>query len=515
MTSTRRLDWRFLLPYPPFGFNHLVLVGGNAALAELAAELGVARQVSVSLHVAEPADLVAVLGGTWADPRHVAAALMPGGVWYWEIDRWSLGAPGPTARRLARAGLKPSTAYWIRGEFARPALFLPLDQDAALAWYFETIFRTPSSWRRALRASLRLLTRWRGRRLARLIRRYALVGAGGQPPSVLGVAGTAVGDDPRPLVVLGGEGDWSRVTLLPFAPRCDTPDTVVKVARRPAFSARTAHEQSMLYQLHACAPAWLGASLPQPLGYREWHGHGVGVERCVAGKPLYSETLQGVASAAQRLRVAAAWLTAFHEATQGARLDGQALRERVVRAPLAAYEAAFGAQPDEARLFAQVHHHAEGIDGAELPIVVQHGDFGPWNVFRNGGEIGVVDWEAAHEGPALCDLLYFAMHWEAMSRPYALSHVTRRLARPLSMRRSDRLAEAARRELLLYVRRLGIAERLHPFVLLYTLLEQALERVARLREQGDPKATDRVSNPYVSCVGALARDANGLFPEAS
>ena len=96
-----------------------------------------------------------------------------------------------------------------------------------------------------------------------------------------------------------------------------------------------------------------------------------------------------------------------------------------------------------------------------------------------------------------------------------MTHRVRRLALPLSLPRTDPLAEAARCELLRYMGRLGIAERLHPYVVLYTLVEQALERVARLREQGDPRATDRAFNPYVSRVGALARDANGLFPEAS
>jgi aminoglycoside phosphotransferase (APT) family kinase protein len=516
MTSSRRLDWRFLLPHPPGGFDHLVLLGGNATLAALAAELGVARRVSLSLAVADRADLVAVLGGRWEDPHRVAAALMPGGVWYWEIDRRSAPrAPAATARRLATAGLMTSAMYWIRGGFAHPRMFLPLDRDAALAWYFENIFRTPSGWRRVLRAGLRILTRWQGPRLGRLVRRYALVGAGGQPPSVLGVAGTAVGDDPRPLVVLGGEGDWSRVTLVPFAAQRDTPRTVVKVARRPAFSGRTAHEQSLLGQLRACAPAWLQESIPQALGFHEWHGHGVGVESCAAGKPLHSEALKGGAGAVQRLSEAAAWLTAFHQTTQRTRLHGEALQERIVRAPLAGYETAFGLERDEALLFARARSHAEGIAGADLPIAVQHGDFGPWNVFRNGGKVTVVDWEAAHEGPGLCDLLYFVMHWEAASRPHTMTHRVRRLALPLSLPRTDPLAEAARCELLRYMGRLGIAERLHPHVVLYTLVEQALERAARLREQGDPRATDRASNPYVSRVVALARDANGLFPEAS
>ena len=515
MTDARRLDWRFLLPRPPGGFDHLVLLGGDAALRALAGELGIARRVSAALPNAGTVDLVAVLSGARANPRDVAAALTPGGAWYWEVDRRSVsGAPATIADRLARAGLGPSTPYWARGGFSPPRLYVPLDRDGALAWYFTAIFRPHTAGRRALRAVLRVLTGWRGARFARLIRCYALVGTGGRPPAILDAVGPdRVGHDPRPLVILGGEGDWSRVTLIPFPSPGGTPAVVVKLARRPAFTERTAHEQQVLQELSSRAPASLGRSIPRPLGFFDWQGLGVGVESRASGTPLHGQLPMVASRAALRLAAAGEWLADLHTTTERGRLHGGALRERLVAAPLGAYARAFGHEAAEARLFAQACRHADRADGAELPIVLEHGDFGPWNVFCEGREITVVDWEAARDGPPLCDLLYFVIHWDTLSRRGGMPAAAQRLAQPLSSPRRDRWGEIARREIVRYTGRVGIADALYPLLVLYTFVEQALERVARLEEQGDPSATDRAANPYVACVTALARDAERLFPE--
>ena len=217
--------------------------------------------------------------------------------------------------------------------------------------------------------------------------------------------------------------------------------------------------------------------------------------------------------AARRLTAAGTWLSDLHAATRRGRLDGAALRERIVRAPLAAYEQAFGQEKAEAGLFDRARRHVDRANGVALPIVIEHGDFGPWNVFRDGRAITVVDWEAARDGPPLCDLLYFVTHWESQLRHGGISEAAQRLAIPLSTPRSDTLAEVTRRQILRYNRRLEIADTLYPLLVLYTFVEQALDRMARLAELGDPGATARAGNPYVACVAALARGAERLFPE--
>lgn len=513
MAGARRLDWRFLLPMPPGGFDHLILLGGDPALRVLAAELGIARRVSASLTEGDAPDLVVVLHGASVDPRRVAAVLRPGGAWYWEIDRRrSFGLPTSTAARLARAGLGASSAYWVPGGFTVPRRFVPLDRDEALAWYFATIFRHHSVGRRALRAGLRVLTGWQGRRFARLLRHYALVGARGQPPGVLRTIGSDhVGDDPRPLVLLGGEGEWSRVTFIPFSREGSRPTIVIKVVRRVAFTRRTAQEQRILRELCSRSSP-LSHSIPRALGFFDWQGLGVGVESCAAGKPLFGEAQSSLTRAA-RLAEAGAWLAALHAGTERGRLCGAVLRERIVGAPLTEYESVFGTQGGEAGLFALARRHAERSEGVELPIVLEHGDFGPWNVFHDGRGISVVDWEAARDGPPLCDLLYFVVHWTNRSRGTAMPKAARRLTLPLSAPRRNWLDEITRREIVRYVRRLGVPERLYPLLLVYTFVEQALDRAARLREQGAASASDRSANPYVACVSALARDADRLFQE--
>ncbi len=53
--------------------------------------------------------------------------------------------------------------------------------------------------------------------------------------------------------------------------------------------------------------------------------------------------------------------------------------------------------------------------------VICHGDFAPYNVVLNDGEvIGIIDFEAAHPGPRIWDLVYAVYRWAPLSSSVAV-----------------------------------------------------------------------------------------------
>jgi hypothetical protein len=171
---------------------------------------------------------------------------------------------------------------------------------------------------------------------------------------------------------------------------------------------------------------------------------------------------------------------------------------------------------------------ARGLVGRSLPIVWQHGDFSSLNVFRRGGSIHVVDWEAAVPGLPLDDLLYFVTRWLYHVRDAAIEETAAARARAavafrqlfLEPDHRDPAVDAARAAIDRYVRTLEIDPRFLPLLLLHPWLRRAAGRFVRQatpgwnqtevgrRERRRSLATHpsnpREGNRYVAQVGILA-----------
>jgi aminoglycoside phosphotransferase (APT) family kinase protein len=327
-------------------------------------------------------------------------------------------------------------------------------------------------------------------------------------------------------MLTSGQDEGSRVVLLPFAPRRAEPIAVVKVARRASVNANIAGEQATLAEIRAGLPPALRRSIPQPLGLLAAAGAGglaVGVETYVPGRALLVSSGRWPASRARQiadLRLAADWLGSFHEQAQVARPAWDAGQwHRWFGAPLDAYRAAFGPTEAEEGLFGAARERSRALAGARLPIVWQHNDYGPWNLFRDGRRLLVIDWEfdegssGRRDGPALCDLLYFVMQWSQL--------VHRRDGEPaesdefrllfLDPDPGDTLREAARAVVAGYLARLGIDPGFLPLLLVHTWLTRALDRHRRQRDLGAAGGDGRAGNRYVPYVALLAARAGRLF----
>ena len=535
--SLRRADWRFLLPTPDAGaYRHLVLLGAPPGLAERLVDVGFAARVSRAIPAPGTADALVILEGAHRELARAARCLAPGGVLYCEVDRrrgpLRDSHPRHVRRVLQAAGLTQTGLYWVTPSFAAGKRYLPLDVPAALDWFFSTAYVGATPVRRLIGAAARLVAGRDSMRLSPLAPCYSVTAAAGadagaRPSSVLGdpsLPPRLRRDGLRPFLLTSGQDDGSRVAMLPFAPGGAAPLAVLKVSRMGEFNTNTEREQATLAEARERVGPALRESIPEPLALFRYGDLVVGAESCAPGHTLMASSARWRAPLREKLddlRVAAGWLADFHRQAQLGRApwDDEAVARWVER-PLDAYARELGTTDGERRLFALARDRARVLADARVPLpeVWQHNDFGPWNVYRDGPRVTVIDWEfgaereADRRGPPLCDLLYFVTHWyEIVAR---LDRVAgrRRAVRELFVERpASAAARAGAEAVAAYVAALEVDARFVPVLLVTTWAQRALDRVDRRRHAGEREPGDRAANPYADYVGALAGGAAELF----
>lgn len=531
----RRADWRFLLPAPGSSqYRHLVLLGGPAGLASRLLEVGVATRVSTALPRGERPDALILLADARVPIARAAACLASDGALYWEIERrpwdWTATRPRSIGRQLQRAGLRPWASYWVVPAFHNARRYLPLDAAASVQWFLDTRYVASTPARLGLEALLSRATHWSQAAAGSLVPSFAAIACGPDHPGgpAWALADQALPEvvrDPaiRPALFTSGQDDGSRVVLLPFLPGAREPVLVLKSARLAAFTGHTQREQQTLVRLRASLPPDLRHTLPEPKGTVGSGAASVFLETVVPGRMLAASTGRWRASLARQvedLRLATDWLTRFHQSTETRRLRWSAVEsDRHLEPLLARYERMFGMEPLERALFTRAREHSGTLAGAQLPIVWCHNDYNPWHVYRAGQDVGVIDWEfveedvAARHGPALCDLLYFVLHWAHLARGLRGTAAQVRGFGDLFLAASGRSSrsEAARGALDGYMGRLEMHPGFLPLLQVYTWVERAVDWHQRQLAAGSSELVAMRENQFLRYVRALAGSADALF----
>ena len=148
-----------------------------------------------------------------------------------------------------------------------------------------------------------------------------------------------------------------------------------------------------------------------------------------------------------------------------------------------------------------------------MPIVWQHGDLWPPNVYRDRSRVSVIDWETARRGPALADLLSFVTYWAAAvdARHTTASRLAHFETLFCAASPANSFVRAVHGEIAEYMRRLEIARALFAFLLVYTFLEKALDEPQKRTKLSGVHVGDRRDNLEVGYVGVLASHAEALF----
>jgi hypothetical protein len=518
----RQADWRFLLPATSrTRFEHLVLLGGSAALADRIVGLGVARRASIDLPRRELVDAVIMLAPAREPVDAAAQQLVDGGVLYCEIDRRSPGRLMWTPRRLASRmrtlGMQIGSTYCINPGILSPDTYLP-DDNRAFEWYLGALYRGSTAPRRVLRTTARAVAA-AGVSLRALAPVHAITAVRGSAPALPAIVDTARtvlgwhGRDVSAAMLAHGDAESNRIVLLLFD-RGRQPSAVAKFARIPRFNPPVEREHRYLVEIRRALVPDLRETVPAS-ALSACGELAVAVQTCVPGSTLRSRIGERRHHLLADLRLVTDWLVRFGRATT---IDTPPAREwfaqRLVSGLCAEYAGRFGLTAAERRLFGAVNAHVASLGSGRLPIIWQHADFGPWNIYRSGSRLSVIDWELGRHGPALADLIFFAIHWSAeatgvVDSEEAAAHFETLFdaggsAHPLAAPIDDAIAT--------YMRALDLPGELLPLMLVYTVLERALLHATRFPAADATPAALRAGNRHVGYLDALARRTSRFFP---
>lgn len=209
-----------------------------------------------------------------------------------------------------------------------------------------------------------------------------------------------------------GEYLSQKVLFYLFPDAEDTPDAVVKLVRHARFNGRLENEFRALRRLHELSPE-LRRHVPQAL----FLGHpgnlaAVG-ESMVQGRPFthHTDGSSGCPFAQQAVQ----WLTDVAYAT--AQPVAPARVAEALAELLSQFQSIYHLESGELG-FLQEQISRIAASPRAFPVVAQHGDPGPWNLFvRPEGDVVFLDWEGAEErGMPLWDLFYFLRSYVLLGR---------------------------------------------------------------------------------------------------
>jgi Phosphotransferase enzyme family len=493
---------------------------------------GVACRVSTEPSSAAVADAVVLLRDARVSLRDALRMLERGGAFYAEVDRRLTGKWGLTPRRFTRqlseSGLFVTGVYLVLPRFDAARRYVPIDHSGLLDWYFETLHSPRSPLALLGSAGLRLAAGRKRRRLDQVVPWYGVTAISSStiasPPSVLG--NPDLPDSLRPtnvrtVMLTNGQDDGSRVVLLPFEPGGVEPIAAVKVSRIPAFNGNTEREQNGLAAIRQRVDARLKRSIPEPLGIVHDAGRCVAVETCAPGAALTASTGRfgaGFSTLVEDLRLSLGWLLEFQRQTQSGSGAWTSEDATHLDARLTQYAEELPTGERTRELLERTRAQSRALIGISLPKVCLHNDFGPWNVYRRGDHISVIDWElgpggvADRSGPGPCDLIYFVTHWTLRARGLWSRAAMLRGFRELftDQHGGGKATVAARQAIREYLTRFGINGRFLPPLLVYTWVERTLDQLARAQESGQSAAW---VDQYTGFIDLLADRADRLFTD--
>ncbi len=517
--SSRRWEWRFLLP--PIADDGSIWLAAASPVDRDEAAAVTGRQVAVS-----PADAetVVVIGGGRAEAGMLRARFPAAHTAVVTVDRLTLrnlvAFPARVRRTLEGQGFRQFASYWAKPSLPAPSGWVPLGSRPVLRWYLETGLRRRNV---VLRWAAWAGLRWP--RLATLVLElivpaYAIVATrcaaeeGVETGSSEATPAAArLGGDERisaTAIVAGGERPWSRVTFMPFSPASSTPSRCIKMPRLAVYNQAARHEQEVLGTLAATSSPLISTAVPRALGTVEERGLVLALESYVHGAGLHlllNEWPHERHGSLHGLRLATEWLVALARSTAKP-LTPESLRA-IALDPLEEFAATLPVTAGERELLSSTAIQLAGWAGGNVPEVLLHSDFGPWNVLLEGDRVFVIDWESASAGMPLGDLLYLLLHsiWQTR-RGRDVARESRDVIDLIgSEARNDPLFTESQSCIDFYLHELGLDRQVLRPLLVVALVQQALDQRHRLLalELSD---RGRVDDRYDTYLRALAQEAS-------
>jgi hypothetical protein len=418
--------WSYLLPDRGLG---TILTLGEPTPASLTTLRAIGREVLVlpaghAIDTPWPvtdggADLVAAIDPAWssrlASVPGLASELERGlavdGTLFARLGPDSSSATGTVTRPALPPGVTDDDLLWLGLRDGEIRGVVPAG-DRALIELVTARWDEDREIRSRLR---RIVRRLRGRRSMTpalelgAFRLPIWAGRVSQPPAYVRALASTAGlslDEHRWALLDPGSYSTKKILLFLVGPGHDRPELVVKLVRDERFNGRLESAWEALSDLGGRAPDLAGLG-PRPVFIGHHAGLALMAESVVEGVPLKrrlgdqpADPLVGtVVDRLVGLGIATADASVAEPSAIAAELGAMVERYSAIYAPAPAERAALAAAVDRI-----------GASPSPVPLVLQHGDVGTWNVLIDpSGEPVLIDWEAAvPHGMPLWDVFYFA-----------------------------------------------------------------------------------------------------------
>lgn len=212
----------------------------------------------------------------------------------------------------------------------------------------------------------------------------------------------------------------SHVLFLVSTNNRSTPSLVIKLPRLPGESLSLQRETATLRAIQSSRPQGF-ASIPQIVTFEPILGRKMLVETALVGKPMNPSTVRGDPDGCCRMILD--WLIDLQAVTRHTPQEEADWFSRLVEQPFQAFMGLFPYSGDEAELLDRTWDLVSRLRGANLPLVIEHGDLSSPNILLlEGGGPGVVDWELANPRGLPARDLFFFLTYVAFARENARSN---------------------------------------------------------------------------------------------
>lgn len=522
-----RLDWRFLVTLGErTNAGTILLQGGPDDAMDRARRADLGGRIVTRLESATRLDGAALLLGSTLNAPDVAPHLKSGG-FLWQELRVSglprLLEPAVDRRLEVDGAFRVTARFAVWPDFESAEFYVPIDSPESVGWFLRTEYPGWTFGDRSRRSVLRLLSRARRSGRAPFTKYFGISAIKGDPPEPAGegieawraaFVSACPGGARTLRPILTGHGH-ARAVILGVGPGERRPGLVAKLSRRPEFAPVNRAEQERLSEVRRAVDEQTRMAIPDPLGCVEMDGRTAALERHVPGTSMVRvDGSRGVSRAvrARHLRLACEWLGRFQRQATVARTPWSADHiDSWVREPSRAHRSELGSTPRRQRFFRSMRRRAEALQGLPFPTVWCHGDFTPWNLRLAGSRLYVTDWEGAHPGPALRDLVHLITHWNELAQGARTTlEKTNALRRLLDGEAPRWIGRCVRSVLRRYLAALDLDEGFVGLFVCVTWVELAVRqtRAAHATAAGESAAA---ANPALELVNVLMERRNVLL----
>lgn len=204
-----------------------------------------------------------------------------------------------------------------------------------------------------------------------------------------------------------------KIILFVFNDSAKVPHCVLKVQRKPA-RGRLESETEIFKYLKDIKSSLMERSVPDIVYSGRMGDEPVLIENVIPGSCLEHSIPKGGSPSwksrtKSNITLVVSWLTEFQHLTKSGELilDSGAI-DRYFDPVLGALEKYDKSTIDKDYALSRIAELKRSVEGKRIPLVVQHRDFGPSNIFLDGNNLTVLDWVWARKaGESLYDLFYF------------------------------------------------------------------------------------------------------------